>query len=71
MYLQEVEVLKEIPGYKALLKAVIKSQIQMLVRDSYKWAAAWQNQQNNLCTQQRLMSLGIYLPSLISCALNG
>ena len=32
MYLQDVEVLKEIPGYKALLKAIIKSQIQMLVR---------------------------------------
>ena len=32
MYLQDLNVLKEVPGYKVLLKAVIKSQIQMLVR---------------------------------------
>jgi hypothetical protein len=28
----ELDVLKEIPGYKAILKSVLKSQIQMLVR---------------------------------------
>ena len=31
MFTQDYGVLKEIPGYKALLKAVIKSQMQMLV----------------------------------------
>ena len=25
-----------------------------------KWATAWQNQQNDLCTQQRQISLGIH-----------
>ena len=42
MYLQDVGVLKDIPGYKALLKAVIKSQIQMLVR----FELARENQQS-------------------------
>ena len=31
MQLQDLDVLKEIPGYTAILKAVLKSQIQMLV----------------------------------------
>ena len=31
MQLQDLDVLKEIPGYTVILKAVLKSQIQMLV----------------------------------------
>lgn len=31
---RELDVLKEIPGYKAILKSVLKSQIQMLVSKS-------------------------------------
>ena len=31
MYSQELELFKEVPGYKSILKAVLKSQIQMLV----------------------------------------
>ena len=31
MQLQDLDVLKEIPGYPAILKAVLKTQIQMLV----------------------------------------
>lgn len=31
---RELDMLKEIPGYKAILKSVLKSQIQMLVSKS-------------------------------------
>ena len=31
LLLQDVEMLKELPGYKAILKAVLKAQIQSLV----------------------------------------
>ena len=30
---KDLEIIKEVPGYKAILKAVLKSQIQVLVMD--------------------------------------
>jgi len=32
----DMEVIKDIPGYKVIMKAVLKSQIQQLVSQKYK-----------------------------------